>query len=390
MSQDKPGTPDVPENGPEQPEDTTPVAPEESGAPQTDAPSAPGADDTADTEDAAQDTVTDVPATTSPAPGLVAPEVPSAATPAPTTQSGEMPTGVGATDSYALSGGPDLAAYPVLAQTRRSEGASLGARLGAEAFGTFVLVLAGLGTALYAQYTGAATLGVALAFGLAAGATHLAIARVSGGHLNPAITLGSALAGRTRFAHLLPYWVAQLIGGALAAAVLYLPVSTFPALETIERQFFGSTANGFGAHSPLAVATGSAEGFSMLAALLVEVVVSAILVGVFLAITGRTGSDRTGVQRSAAGYGAALAVAVLIAAPITNAGLNPARSVAAAIFAESWAWGQIWVFAVGPLVGAMLAALLYRGFSGGDDEELDDELADDVLIEEETVVVEGR
>jgi len=346
MSQEKPGAPGAPEPTPQQPEttaaDATPVEP----TPAAEVPVAPVA-------------------------------------PGPAAQAG-----FGAADGYGLPRPGVEVEVDEYAVPLRPEGASLAARLGAEAFGTFVLVLAGLGTALYASYTGAGALGVALAFGLAAGAAHLAIGRVSGGHLNPAITLGSALAGRTRFAHLLPYWVAQVIGAALASAVLYLPVSTFPALQTAERQFFSSTANGFEAHSPLAMSTGSTEGFSLIAALLVEVVVSAVLVGVFLAVSNRTTTDRTGVQKSAVGYGAVLALAVLIATPITNAGLNPARSLAAAIFSESWAWGQLWVFAVAPLFGAVLAALLYRGFGGGDDDaELDDELADDVLIEEEITEV---
>lgn len=361
MSQEKPGTPGEPENTPQQPE-TTPDAPEVTPA-ETDA-----------TETAPAGSIP-VPEATPASEVPVAPVAPGAAAQA----------GFGAAAGYGLAApvAEDEVEFPVIA---RAEGPSLAARLGAEAFGTFVLVLAGLGTALYASYTGAGALGVALAFGLAAGAAHLAIGRVSGGHLNPAITLGSALAGRTRFAHLLPYWVAQFVGAALASAVLYLPVSTFPALESAERQFFSSTANGFNENSPLALSTGSTEGFTWIAALLVEVVVSAILVGVFLAVTGRSHRDRTHTRQAAAGYGAALAVAVLIATPVTNAGLNPARSVAAAIFSESWAWGQVWVFLVGPLVGALLAALLYRGFGGGDEaDELDEELADDVLIEDEVV-----
>lgn len=319
------------------------------------------------------------------------PDEPKSTEPAetPTPDVTVTPTGYGAADGYGLgttesSQDPRYPGYPVVTEARE-QGPSLAARLGAEAFGTFVLVLAGLGTALYANYTSAGVLGVALAFGLAAGAAHLAIGRVSGGHLNPAITLGSALAGRTRFAHVLPYWFAQLVGAALASAVLYLPVSTFPALQTAERTFFSSTTNGYNEHSPLALSTGSTEGFSLLAALLVEVVVSAVLVGLFLAVTSRSRGDRTQLPKAAAGYGAVLAFAVLIATPVTNAGLNPARSLAGAIFSESWAWGQLWVFLVAPLIGAVLAALLYRGFGGGDEEdaELDEELADDVLIEDD-------
>ncbi|GIG26282.1 aquaporin [Cellulomonas denverensis] len=348
MSQEKPGTPEEPKAPEDQPE-TTPST--------------------------AADEATAVPAEEVP----VAPVAPGAAAQA----------GYGAAAGYGLSTAPatEVEDYPVITAAR-ADGPSLGARIGAEALGTFVLLLAGLGTALYASASGVGTLGSALAFGLGAGAAHLMVGAVSGGHFNPAITLGSVLAGRTRAAHLAPYWVAQLIGGALATAVLYVTMTQLPELETIQRQFFAGVANGYDTHSPLAAATSTGEGFSLLAALLVEVVVTAVLVGVVLSLTGRA---RLGRGQAAAGYGAALAVAVLIATPITNAGLNPARSIAAAIFSESWAWGQIWVFIVGPLVGGLLAALLYRGFGGGaEEDELDEELADDVLIEEEVVVVEGR
>lgn len=347
MSQEKPGTPGEPKAPEDQPQTT------------------PGT---------AADEPTAVPAEEVP----VAPVAPGPAAQA----------GFGAAAGYGLSTGPATEAedYPVITAAR-ADGPSLGARIGAEALGTFVLLLAGLGTALYASASGVGTLGSALAFGLGAGAAHLMVGAVSGGHFNPAITLGSVLAGRTRAAHLVPYWVAQVIGGALATAVLYVTLTQLPELESIQRQFFSGVANGYDAHSPLAAATSTGEGFSLLAALLVEVVVTAVLVGVVLSLTGRAGIGR---GQAAAGYGAALTVAVLIAAPITNAGLNPARSIAAAIFAEGWAWGQIWVFLVGPLVGGLLAALLYRGFGGVEEDELDDELADDVLIEEEVVVVEGR
>lgn len=301
-------------------------------------------------------------------------------TPGPTDPA--TPTGYGAASGY----GTARAGAPVVAEEETTlalaattvEGPSLAARLGAEFFGTFVVLVAGLGTALFASYTGAQTLGVALAFGLATAAAFLAVGRVSGGHFNPAITLGAALAGRTRWAHVPLYWVAQLVSGALASALLFVVVSSFPALEGNERAFFASAANGFDKASPLALSTGSDQGFSMLGALLVEGVLTAVLVGVYLGVTDRRADHR----QAGLGIGAALAIVTLVAVPVTNAGLNPARATAAAIFAPD-AWGQLWVFWAAPLFGAAVAALLYRAFASG---RADDDLLDDDLELDEVVV----
>lgn len=306
------------------------------------------------------------PATPAPAPAATAFVPPSAA---PATPS----TGYGAASGYGLATSPEAEEFPVETALRATvTGPSLIARLGAELFGTFVVLLAGLGTALFASFSGAQALGVALAFGFGAIAAYLAVGHVSGGHFNPAVTLGSAIAGRTPWGHVLPYWAAQLVGGALASAILFVAVSSFPALAGAERRFFASAANGYNAHSPLALSTNSAEGFSLLAALMVEAVLVAVLVGVYLAVTDRR---RTHSQAGVA-IGLTLAVATLVATPVTNAALNPVRATAAAIFSEGWAWGQLWVFWVAPLVGAALAAMLYRAFASvpEDDEVIDEEL----------------
>jgi aquaporin Z len=254
------------------------------------------------------------------------------------------------------------------------------ARVGAELFGTFVVVLAGLGAALFASVSGAGVIGIALGFGFGTIAAFVAVAHVSGGHFNPAITLGSTLAGRTPWAHLVPYWLAQVVGGALASAVLFVAATSLPALEGNERTFFGGTANGYGEHSPIAQSTGG-DGFGLIAALLLEGVLAAILVGVYLGATDRRGRTR---QQAAFAVGLTVAFGMLVAYPVTGGSLNPARSTAAAIFSESWAWGQIWVFWVAPLVGAALAALLYRAFATApaDDDVLDEDLEiDEVEVE---------
>ncbi|OJV82490.1 MAG: hypothetical protein BGO37_04620 [Cellulomonas sp. 73-92] len=269
------------------------------------------------------------------------------------------------------------------------------ARTGAELFGTFVLVFAGLGTLLYAKLdTSGGSLTVAVAFGIAATVVLATVGRVSGGHVNPAVSLGAAIAGRLSWADLLPYWLAQLVGGALGAAVLWLTVPTGLAQlisgSEDKHLLLGTTANGFGDHSALAhllensASAGKAQ-FSLAAALLVELLATAILVGVFLVATRHEAVE----QRAPFVVGLTLTVLMLVTLPITNGGLNPARSTAAAILAPSWALSQLWLFWVAPLLGAAVAALLVRAFGSSAtavNDELDDEVEDDG-DEEETFPV---
>ena len=173
----------------------------------------------------------------------------------------------------------------LLVDEPETAGPGLLARTGAELFGTFVLVFAGLGTLLYAKLdTSGGSLTVAVAFGIAAAVVLATVGRVSGGHVNPAVSLGAAIAGRLSWADLLPYWLAQLVGGALGAAVLWLTVPTGLA-ELIsgsedKHLLLGTTANGFGDHSALAhllensASAGKAQ-FSLAAALLVELLAGA-------------------------------------------------------------------------------------------------------------------
>lgn len=268
-------------------------------------------------------------------------------------------------------------------------GPSLVARLGAELFGTFFLVLVGVGIALYASFGNVGGgLGVALGFGVAVLAGIVAVGHVSGGHFNPAVTMGACLAGRTPFRDLLPYWLVQVVGAALAAAVLFLTVpSALPGLvaqggEATVRSFFSGTANGFGEHSPLArLSNGEAE-FSLVAALLVEVIGTAVFVGVILGATDR----RANKQHVPFAVGLTLAVVLMVAMPVTNGSINPARSLAAAIFSDAWALEQVWLFWAAPLAGALIAALVYRAFAP---EPPEDSLfaEDDLYVVEEDVVV---
>jgi len=245
----------------------------------------------------------------------------------------------------------------------RPDDTGLVARLGAEAFGSFFLVLVGLGIALYTNLSGAGALGTSLGFGLALVGGTIALGHVSGGHFNPAVTIGAAVAGRIAWRDVVPYWVAQILGAVLAGAVLFLTIpSKLPALVqqgvpgASTKTFFAQTANGYAAHSPLSALSQAQAQFGLVPALLVEALATAVLVGVVLAATSQR------VARTVAPFaiGLTYAVLLLLAAPITGGGLNPARSTAAAIFSGGGAVGQLWLFWVAPLLGAVLAAVVYR------------------------------
>ncbi|MBO3094090.1 aquaporin [Cellulomonas dongxiuzhuiae] len=365
MSQQNPQTPEgapVPEET--SPAPTTPAATTPSDAAASDA----AAPDRASADAAPADAVEEV----------VVEEVvvDTPVTPAPVTPAADDDD-----DTYVLPAGTVVAAGPGLV-----------ARLGAEAFGTFFLVLVGVGIALYASFSNVGGgLGVGLGFGVAVLAGIIAVGHVSGGHFNPAVTLGACLAGRTPFRDLLPYWLAQVVGGALAAAVLFLTVPTsLPGLvsqgaDTSVRSFFSSTANGFAEHSPLAALSNGGAEFSLVAALLVEVIGTAVFVGVILGATDR----RANKQHVPFAVGLTFTVVLLLATPVTNGSINPARSLAAAIFSDSWALQQVWLFWVAPLLGAAIAALIYRAFAA---EPAEDSLfaEDELYVAEDDVVVVNR
>jgi len=195
------------------------------------------------------------------------------------------------------------------------------------------------------------------------------------------VTLGAAIGGRTAWRDVLPYWLAQLVGGILAAAILFITIpSKLPALldtsgSATAKSFFSGVSNGYGAHSPLSKLSSGQVEFSLVIALLVEIVVTAVFGGVILGATDR----RSANKQAPFAIGLSLAVLILVALPVTNASLNPARSSATAIFSESWALSQLWLFWVAPLVGAALAGLVYRAFAA--------EPAEDNLLEEDDAYV---
>jgi aquaporin Z len=227
-------------------------------------------------------------------------------------------------------------------------------KLGAELIGTFWLVFGGCGAAVLAAgfpELGIGFAGVSLAFGLTVLTMAYALGHISGGHFNPAVSLGLALACRFSWKELLPYWAAQVLGAMLAGGALYSIASGQPDFVA-----GGFASNGFGELSP--------GGYSMQAALVAEVVLTA---GFLIVILGSTSkSAPTGFAPIAIGL--ALTLIHLISIPVTNTSVNPARSTGVAFFADTAALSQLWLFWVAPLVGAALGALIWRYILGGNED----------------------
>ena len=221
-------------------------------------------------------------------------------------------------------------------------------KLAAECFGTFWLVFGGCGSAVLAAgfpELGIGFAGVALAFGLTVLTMAFAVGHISGGHFNPAVTIGLWAGGRFPAKEVVGYVIAQVVGGIVAAALLYLIASGKTGFDAAASGF---ASNGYGEHSP--------GGYSMLSALVVELVLSA---GFLLVIHGATD------KFAPAGFapiaiGLALTLIHLISIPVTNTSVNPARSTAVAIFQGGWALEQLWFFWVVPIVGGIIGGLIYR------------------------------
>jgi len=228
---------------------------------------------------------------------------------------------------------------------------TLAKRAAAEFIGAFWLVLGGCGSAVIAAKfpnTGIGFLGVALAFGLTVLTMAYAVGHISGGHFNPAVTLGLYTAKRIPGADVTPYVIAQVLGAVAGAFVLYIIASGKAGFSLAD----GFAANGYAAHSP--------GGYSLLACLVCEVILTFMFLMVILGIT-----DRRAPQGFAPlAIGLALTVVHLISIPVTNASVNPARSTGPALFAGGWAISQLWLFWVAPLIGAILAGLIYPLLSG--------------------------
>jgi len=221
--------------------------------------------------------------------------------------------------------------------------------LGAEALGTFWLVLGGCGSAVFAagfEPGGIGLAGVSLAFGLTVLTGVYALGHVSGGHFNPAVTVGLATAGRFERRLILPYVAAQVVGAIAASAVLWLVLEGRPGFE---REGNWLAANGFGS-------TGSPGGYALGACLVAEIVLTALFVIVILGVTGR----RAPVGFAGLAIGLCLTLIHLISIPITNTSVNPARSTGPAIFVGGDWFEQLWLFWVAPLAGGILGAIVHR------------------------------
>lgn len=223
-------------------------------------------------------------------------------------------------------------------------------KYGAEFLGTFWLVLGGCGSAVLAAAfpnVGIGLLGVSLAFGLTVLTMAFAIGHISGCHLNPAVSLGLWAGGRFEAKELLPYIISQVLGGIAAGGVLYLIASGKAGFDLSA----GFASNGYGAHSP--------GGYSFLAALITEVVMTMMFLIVIMGAT-----DKRAPQGFApVAIGLCLTLIHLISIPVTNTSVNPARSTGVALFVGDWAISQLWLFWVAPIIGGMFGAMIYRFIS---------------------------
>jgi len=227
---------------------------------------------------------------------------------------------------------------------------SLGKRAAAEFVGTFWLVFGGCGAAVLAAafpQLGIGFLGVALAFGLTLLTMAYVIGHISGCHINPAVSIGLAVGGRFPFAELLPYIVAQVLGGVAGAGVLLVIASGKAGFSTAA----GFAANGYGAHSP--------GEYSLLACLVAEIVLTFFFLFIIMGAT----DERANKQSAPVPIGLGLTLIHLIGIPVTNLSVNPARSTGPAVFVGGWALGQLWLFWVAPIIGGILGALTYRGIA---------------------------
>ncbi|MBV71214.1 MAG: aquaporin Z [Myxococcales bacterium] len=224
----------------------------------------------------------------------------------------------------------------------------LSKKLAAEFFGTFWLVFGGCGSAVLAAgypSLGIGFVGVSLAFGLTVLTMAYAVGHISGGHFNPAVTVGAWAGGRHPAKEIIPYWIAQVIGAIAAAAVLYTIASGKAGFDLAG----GFASNGYGEHSP--------DKYSMTAALIAEIILTMFFVMIILGSTD---------SRAPAGFapiaiGLGLTLIHLISIPVTNTSVNPARSTGPALFVGDWATSQLWLFWVAPLVGAAIGGVLYKG-----------------------------
>lgn len=230
-------------------------------------------------------------------------------------------------------------------------------KLGAEFLGTGWLVFGGCGSAVLAAAfpeLGIGFLGVALAFGLTVLTMVYAVGHISGGHFNPAVSLGLWSGGRFATREILPYIVAQVLGAVAGAAVLYVIATGQPGFDVVQSGF---AANGYAEHSP--------GGYSLAAAFVAEVVLTFAFLIVILGATDR----RAPAGLAPLAIGLCLTLIHLVSIPVTNTSVNPARSTAPALFVGGWALDQLWLFWVAPFLGALAAGPVYRWLAGDPDSQ---------------------
>ncbi|WP_425045412.1 aquaporin Z [Primorskyibacter sp. S87] len=228
-------------------------------------------------------------------------------------------------------------------------------KLLAEFVGTFWLVFGGCGSAVLAAGVadvGIGWLGVSFAFGLTVMTMAFTVGHISGGHFNPAVTLGLVMGGRHDAKEMIPYWVAQVLGAIAAAIVLYVIASGGPAGQN---GVGGFASNGYGAASP--------QGYSMMAGLVAEIVLTAVFLIIILGST----SEKAPPGFAPIAIGLGLTLIHLISIPVTNTSVNPARSTGVALFADGPALAQLWLFWVAPLVGAALGAIIWKALDSGEE-----------------------
>ncbi|MFB2660588.1 aquaporin Z [Shewanella mangrovisoli] len=226
-------------------------------------------------------------------------------------------------------------------------------KMAAEFLGTLWLVLGGCGSAVLAAAfpeVGIGLLGVALAFGLTVLTMAFAIGHISGCHLNPAVSFGLWAGGRFPASELLPYIIAQVAGGIVGAGVLYAIASGQEGFSLAA----GFASNGFGEHSP--------GGYSMMSVLICEIVMTLFFLLVILGAT----DERAPKGFAPIAIGLCLTLIHLISIPVSNTSVNPARSTGPALFVGDWAMSQLWIFWVAPIVGAILAGVIYRYFNAAE------------------------
>jgi aquaporin Z len=226
-------------------------------------------------------------------------------------------------------------------------------QLGAEFFGTFWLVLGGCGSAVLAAAfpdVGIGLLGVSLAFGLTVLTMAFAVGHISGCHLNPAVSIGLWAGGRFPAKDLVPYIIAQVLGGIVAGAVLFFIASGKEGFDVSA----GFASNGYGAHSP--------GGYSLAAAFVTEIVMTFM----FLVVIHGATDQRAPQGLAPIAIGLCLTLIHLISIPVTNTSVNPARSMGVAVFAGGWAIQQLWLFWLAPIIGAVMGGYVYRWLGSND------------------------